>query len=138
MTRRPPPSCSKTLKLLGLRVAIDDFGTGYSSLAHLRRFPIDSLKIDRSFVAAMLQPAGSQALIHTLVQLGKTLELGIVAEGIEQDEQLRELRKQECDIGQGFLFAQPLDADAVEAFVAASEARAAGADRWVESPPASA
>ena len=69
------------LKALGVSVAVDDFGTGYSSLAYLRRFPVDILKIDRSFIASMTGSARSSALIHTLVQLGKTLGLDTVAEG---------------------------------------------------------
>jgi diguanylate cyclase (GGDEF)-like protein len=105
-----------TLKALGVRIAIDDFGTGYSSLAYLRQFPVDSLKIDRSFIKGMTDSAESTALMHTLIQLGKTLGLQIVAEGIEETDQLGHLRSVQCDSGQGFLFARPLDVDAVEDF----------------------
>jgi EAL domain-containing protein (putative c-di-GMP-specific phosphodiesterase class I) len=76
------------LKASGIRVAIDDFGTGYSSLAYLRRFPVDILKIDRSFIASMTSSERSSALIHSLVQLGKSLGLDTVAEGIEERQQL--------------------------------------------------
>jgi EAL domain-containing protein (putative c-di-GMP-specific phosphodiesterase class I) len=114
------------LKALGVSVAVDDFGTGYSSLAYLRRFPIDSLKIDRSFVNTIGNTKESTALIHTLVQLGKSLGLQTVGEGIEEQVQLRHLQREDCDYGQGFLFARPLDADAVTEFLGA-EARGAAA-----------
>jgi diguanylate cyclase (GGDEF)-like protein len=105
------------LKDLGVRLAIDDFGTGYSSLAYLQRFPVDTLKIDRSFVAHMSESSESAALIHTLVQLGKTLHLETLAEGIEEDYQLAMLRSEGCDSGQGFLFARPLDPSDAEEFL---------------------
>jgi len=102
------------LKLLGVRIAIDDFGTGYSSLAYLRQFPVDALKIDRSFISAIASSRESNALIHTLVQLGKTLGLETLGEGIEEQSQLRELQREHCDSGQGFLFARPLEPDAID------------------------
>ncbi|MGA2932679.1 MAG: EAL domain-containing protein, partial [Acidimicrobiales bacterium] len=92
------------LKQLGVMVAIDDFGTGYSSLAYLRKFPVDVLKIDRSFVADMHRSPDAAALIHTLVELGRTLGLVTLAEGIEQQDQLEGLRGEQCDHGQGFIF----------------------------------
>jgi diguanylate cyclase (GGDEF)-like protein len=104
----------RELKALGVHIAIDDFGTGYSSLAYLRQFPVDALKIDRSFIAGIAQSHESKALIHTLVQLGKTLGLETLGEGIEQEAQLRELQREQCDSGQGFLFARPLPPDAVD------------------------
>jgi diguanylate cyclase (GGDEF)-like protein len=105
------------LKELGVRIAIDDFGTGYSSLAYLRQFPVDALKIDRSFITGIAGSKGSAALIHTLVQLGKTLDIETLAEGIEEQSQLETLQREHCDHGQGFLFSRPLDVDAVEAFL---------------------
>jgi EAL domain-containing protein (putative c-di-GMP-specific phosphodiesterase class I) len=108
----------KLLKDLGVRVAIDDFGTGYSSLAYLRRFPVDALKIDRSFVSGMADSTESSALIHTLVQLGRTLGIETLAEGIEESWQLESLQREHCDQGQGFLFARPLEPGAVEELVA--------------------
>ena len=78
----------REIKDLGVHVAIDDFGTGYSSLAYLRQFPVDALKIDRSFIAAMADSPESGALIHTLVELGRTLGLETLAEGIEDNDQL--------------------------------------------------
>ena len=110
----------RAIKELGVRVAIDDFGTGYSSLAHLQRFPVDALKIDRSFIAAMSDGDDGETLIHTLVQLGKALSIETLAEGIEQQEQLTALQRENCDCGQGFLFARPLDAAAMEAFLEGS------------------
>ena len=105
------------LKSLGVRIAIDDFGTGYSSLAYLQQFPVDSLKIDRTFISGMAQSPEGDALLHTLMQLGKALNLETLAEGIEESDQLTQLQIEECDVGQGFLFARPLPADEVEAFL---------------------
>jgi diguanylate cyclase (GGDEF)-like protein len=108
----------RTIKELGVGVAIDDFGTGYSSLAYLRQFPVDILKIDRSFVSAISDSEESGALIRTFVQLGKQLGLKTLAEGIEQHEQFCQLQEEHCDSGQGFMFARPLPAAEVEAFLA--------------------
>ena len=105
------------VKQLGVRIAIDDFGTGYSSLAHLQRFPVDALKIDQSFISGMADNREGETLIHTLVQLGKALSIETFAEGIEQQHELSLLRDQDCDNGQGFLFARPLDVAATEAFL---------------------
>ena len=105
------------IKQLGVRIAIDDFGTGYSSLAHLQRFPVDALKIDRSFVTGLKQNEQGQTLIRTLVQLGKALSIETFAEGIEQQHELSLLQDEDCDTGQGFLFAKPLDIAATEAFL---------------------
>jgi diguanylate cyclase (GGDEF)-like protein len=106
------------VKALGVRIAIDDFGTGYSSLAHLQRFPVDALKIDRSFILGLQNNQEGETLIHTLVQLGKSLSIETFAEGIEQPQELSLLRDEDCDSGQGFLFARPLDVQATEAFLA--------------------
>ena len=105
------------IKQLGVRIAIDDFGTGYSSLAHLQRLPIDSLKIDRSFISQLTHTPDGEALIHTLVQLGKALSIETLAEGIEQEQELSMLQHEQCDSGQGFLYARPLDAAAAAAFL---------------------
>jgi EAL domain-containing protein (putative c-di-GMP-specific phosphodiesterase class I) len=101
------------LKALGVRLAIDDFGTGYSSLAYLRQFPIDVLKIDRSFVSGITDTSEAVALVHAMVQLGKALGLETVAEGIENEGQRVQLAAENVDTGQGFLFARPLDVEAV-------------------------
>jgi diguanylate cyclase (GGDEF)-like protein len=106
-----------TIKALGIRIAIDDFGTGYSSLAHLQRFPVDALKIDRSFILGLKHNQEGETLIRTLVQLGKSLSIETFAEGIEQQEELSLLRGENCDSGQGFLFARPLDVTATEKFL---------------------
>ena len=109
------------VKRLGARVAIDDFGTGYSSLAHLQRFPVDALKIDRSFIAGLSKNKEGETLIHTLVQLGKALSIETFAEGIEHEQQLSKLRDEDCDSGQGYLYARPLDVAATEAFLQSSK-----------------
>ncbi|HXC45431.1 MAG TPA: EAL domain-containing protein [Solirubrobacteraceae bacterium] len=106
-----------SIKELGVRLAIDDFGTGYSSLAYLQRFPVDALKIDRSFISKMSNDAEGETLIRTLVQLGKSLSIETLAEGIEQAQELSLLREESCDTGQGFLFARPLDMDECETFL---------------------
>jgi diguanylate cyclase (GGDEF)-like protein len=105
------------VKALGVRIAIDDFGTGYSSLAHLQRFPVDALKIDRSFILGLKNNLEGETLIHTLVQLGKSLAIETLAEGIEQQQELSLLRGENCDSGQGFLFARPLDVADTEKFL---------------------
>ena len=104
------------IKRLGVRIAIDDFGTGYSSLAHLQQFPVDALKIDRSFISGLRSNKEGETLIHTLVQLGKALSIETFAEGIEQQHELSLLQEEDCDNGQGFLFARPLDVAAIESF----------------------
>ncbi len=104
------------LKSLGLRLAIDDFGTGYSSLSYLKRFPVDILKIDRSFVEGIITHGENATLAEAVVQLGQALQLQTVAEGIETDEQWSTLRELGCDFGQGFLFARPMQAADIPAF----------------------
>jgi EAL domain-containing protein (putative c-di-GMP-specific phosphodiesterase class I) len=105
------------LKTLGVRIAIDDFGTGYSSLSYLQQFPVDSLKIDRAFISGMAKTPEGDALIHSLMQLGKALHLETLAEGIEESGQLTQLQTEQCDVGQGFLFARPLPPEEVEVFL---------------------
>ena len=114
----------RALKRLGVRIAIDDFGSGYSSLAYLREFPADALKIDRSFVSEIAASDHSATLIRTLVQLGRSLEIETLAEGIEDHAQLVRLQREQCDQGQGFLFSRPLDVGAVEAFLEAADGAA--------------
>jgi diguanylate cyclase (GGDEF)-like protein len=104
------------VKRLGVRIAIDDFGTGYSSFAYLQQFPIDALKIDRSFISRVGEHEG-EILLRSLVQLGKALSIETLAEGIERPQELSLIRQEHCDSGQGFLFARPLDAEMVEAFL---------------------
>ncbi len=109
------------LKELGIRISIDDFGTGYSSLSYLRQFPIDSLKIDRSFITRVSESSQSSVLIHTLIQLGKALGIETLAEGIEEESQLRRLQREHCDSGQGFLFARPLSPELIVPFFEQTE-----------------
>ena len=96
------------LKELGAEIAIDDFGTGYSSFSYLHRFPIDTLKIDQSFVSTMESDAKSMMIVRSLVKLSKAMGMKVIAEGVETQEQMAELRTMGCDYGQGYLFAKPL------------------------------
>ncbi|HWJ49506.1 MAG TPA: EAL domain-containing protein [Solirubrobacteraceae bacterium] len=107
----------RAVKELGVRIAIDDFGTGYSSLAHIQRFPVDSLKIDRSFISQLADNPEGETLIRTLVQLGKALSIETLAEGIEREHELSLLQAEQCDSGQGYLYARPLEAHAAEEFL---------------------
>ncbi|MCW3029716.1 MAG: hypothetical protein JWN81_2927, partial [Solirubrobacterales bacterium] len=116
------------LKELGVRIAVDDFGTGYSSLAYLRQFPVDSLKIDRTFIAGLTLSGEGHALTHTLIQLGRALGLQTLAEGVERSSQVLQLQREGCDLAQGFLFAQPLAPDAVERFLDARPGSSARPD----------
>jgi EAL domain-containing protein (putative c-di-GMP-specific phosphodiesterase class I) len=94
--------------MLGVQLAIDDFGTGYSSLSYLHRFPFDTLKVDQSFVSSMIKNPDSHAIVQAIVSLAQNLGLKIVAEGIEQVEQLTLLRELNCEYGQGYYMSRPL------------------------------
>jgi EAL domain-containing protein (putative c-di-GMP-specific phosphodiesterase class I) len=107
----------RALKALGVRLAIDDFGTGYSSLSYVRQFPIDVLKIDRSFVASMADGPDETALMQSILKLSETLHLETVAEGIEDTGQLARLQGLGADLGQGFLFAKPLEPNEIAALL---------------------
>jgi diguanylate cyclase (GGDEF)-like protein/PAS domain S-box-containing protein len=102
------------LKLMGISVAIDDFGTGYSSLNYLKRFPIDTLKIDKTFVADVCKDPHDTAIVRAIINLGHALDLTVVAEGVETKEQLQYLAALECDVVQGFLFSKALSTKAFE------------------------
>ena len=102
------------LKALGVAFAVDDFGTGYSSLSYLKRFPIDILKVDKSFVDDVGDSAKAAALAKAIVQLGKSLNLDTVAEGIEKARQVDGLLALGCMYGQGFFFARPVPAQEME------------------------
>lgn len=112
---RQPEQAGETLgalRAMGLRIALDDFGTGYSSLSYLDRFPMDTIKIDRSFVTRMSTQPRSVAIVRTIVALGQAMDLDIVAEGIEDEQQLQLLRNLGCGSVQGFLLGRPAsDAD---------------------------
>jgi EAL domain-containing protein (putative c-di-GMP-specific phosphodiesterase class I) len=112
-------SILRALKELGVRLAMDDFGTGYSSLAHLRRFPLDVIKVDRSFVAGLGDGQGA-SIAGAIVSLARALGLRTVAEGIEDEEQCRAVVALGCDVGQGFLFAAPMPADDLTRLLTAS------------------
>ena len=105
------------MKALGVKLAIDDFGTGYSSLSYLSRFPIDVLKIDRSFVAAIARDSNDGAIVNSIINLAHNLKLAVVAEGVETADQLDYLRRHDCDQMQGYHFSKPLPADQFEALV---------------------
>ena len=119
------------LKALGVQLAIDDFGTGYSSLNYVRRFPVDILKVDKSFIDGVTEGGESSALTAAVIELASILSLKPVAEGIERPDQLQRLLELQCDLGQGFLFAKPLPEIELEPMLAdrfemAAEAAALG------------
>ena len=129
------------LRNLGVQLSIDDFGTGYSSLSYLQRFPIDTLKIDRSFVTQMMENEENLAIVRTIVALAQNLGMDVVAEGVETEDQLSLLRKLECENGQGFLFSTPLRDVQVDQFIASCNFEAyvsEGQLKLVEAPAATA
>jgi EAL domain-containing protein (putative c-di-GMP-specific phosphodiesterase class I) len=103
----------RELSLLGVEVAVDDFGTGHSSLSYLHRLPIDTLKVDRSFVSQITECKESVAIVRAIIAMAGGLGLKIVAEGVETEEQLATLTNLGCEVIQGFLFSRPLHAEAV-------------------------
>ncbi|MBL8423228.1 MAG: EAL domain-containing protein [Candidatus Accumulibacter phosphatis] len=104
-------SVLEALKTMGVKLAIDDFGTGYSSLSYLQRFPIDTLKIDQSFVRDITTDADAATIVSAVIGMGRNLQQRVIAEGVETSEQLAFLRTHQCDEGQGFLFSRPLSAE---------------------------
>lgn len=104
----------KKLKEIGIGVSIDDFGTGYSSLAYLNNFPIDFIKIDKSFVSEIINDQSSAFIVKAIITLAHNLQMQVIAEGVETEEQLDFLIKQRCDLVQGFHFSEPLSADEIE------------------------
>ena len=108
------------LKGLGVKVHMDDFGTGYSSLSYLHQLPLDGLKVDRAFVSRMDHDERSRQLVHTVLQLARSIGLTAVAEGVTTHAQLAELRRLDCEFGQGYLFSQPLSPTEMSALIAAS------------------
>jgi EAL domain-containing protein (putative c-di-GMP-specific phosphodiesterase class I)/ActR/RegA family two-component response regulator len=122
------------LKALGIQIAIDDFGVNHLSLADLREFPVDTLKIDRSFMAGIVASAEKAGIMHQLVDTGKTLGLYTLAKGIEESEQFVHLQREQCDSGQGFLFAPSLDVEAVGQLLSTWAFRAEGEPTEPEDP----
>jgi EAL domain-containing protein (putative c-di-GMP-specific phosphodiesterase class I) len=96
------------IKSLGVRLAIDDFGTGYSSLGQIKHFPIDTLKVDRSFIRNIPQDAEDKAITEAIIAMGKTLSLTVIAEGVETIEQMDFLKDHSCDEMQGYYFSKPI------------------------------
>jgi EAL domain-containing protein (putative c-di-GMP-specific phosphodiesterase class I) len=116
--------CLRALKKIGVRLAIDDFGAGYSCLAYLRQFPLDVLKIDRSFVSDLETSLDAQAICSAILSIAHRLSLDAVAEGIESERQLAFLTRNDCLYGQGFYFSVPVEADKIAAMMVQSGAQA--------------
>ena len=101
---------------MGVRFAVDDFGTGYSSLSYLKRFPIDTLKIDRSFIHDLTQEPDDATLVEAIIAMGRALNLNVIAEGVETEEQYQLLVDYKCNIFQGYLFSKPLTKEGFEKY----------------------
>ncbi len=114
----------RDLAELGVQFSVDDFGTGYSSLRHLHQLPIQTLKIDRSFVERVCEPNGTSSLVQAILSLAHDLGLQVVAEGVENREQMDTLIRMRCDVMQGYLFARPQPADGIPALVRSSKTSA--------------
>ena len=106
------------LRKLGVQVYIDDFGTGYSSLSYLQRLPVDTLKIDRTFISQLGLQAESVEIVSAIITLARNLGMSVAAEGVETAEQAEGLKALDCEYGQGYYFYRPLDGDSVEALFA--------------------
>jgi EAL domain-containing protein (putative c-di-GMP-specific phosphodiesterase class I) len=113
----------RQLRDLGVQLSIDDFGTGYSSLSYLHRFPIDTLKIDRSFVTRMVDNSENIEIVRTIIMLAQVLGMDVVAEGVETKEQLALLRKLGCENGQGYYFSRPTSTTEAEKIISDTYAR---------------
>jgi EAL domain-containing protein (putative c-di-GMP-specific phosphodiesterase class I) len=110
-------TATRTLERLradGIELSIDDFGTGYSSLSYLQRFPVSTLKIDRSFISRITESAGTAEIVRTIMHLGQNLGMNVVAEGVETEQQSVQLKALGCEFGQGYYYSRPMDRDAAE------------------------
>jgi EAL domain-containing protein (putative c-di-GMP-specific phosphodiesterase class I) len=117
-------SILRSLKLEGVQLAVDDFGTGYSSLSYLGRFPIDTLKIDQSFVRQITSAFGQTNLVPAVISMGRSLDLRVVAEGVETQEELAFLQAHHCDEAQGYYFSRPMPPDEfAESFARGTDAQ---------------
>ena len=125
----------RQLRSLGVQLAIDDFGTGYSSLSYLHRFPIDTLKIDRSFVTRMSENNENTEIVRTIVVLAQNLGMDVVAEGVETNEQLVILQKLGCENGQGYFFSKPVNSDGAEKIIAETYGALTSPARSVNTQP---
>jgi EAL domain-containing protein (putative c-di-GMP-specific phosphodiesterase class I) len=112
----------QSLSALGVTIAIDDFGTGYSSLSHLQQFPVDVIKVDKSFVDGLCRSTDEATLVRSVLAIGSEFGLQVVAEGIQLPEQDAELRRLGCDYGQGYLYATPLPAHSVDEILSVEHA----------------
>ena len=108
----------RNLTAMGIRIHLDDFGTGFSSLSYLHKFPIDVIKIDRTFIQALNPAMPNGGLVRTIIMMGRDLGMRVIAEGVETAEQALALHSIGCDLGQGYYFSQPLQASSVEALLA--------------------
>ena len=113
----------KALKKLGVKILLDDFGTGYSSLSYLHRFPIDVLKIDRSFITNVHEHENNKAIIKTIIDLATNLNMATVGEGIENSEDALLLQKMDCLYGQGFYYAKPMSGNDMEQYIIANNVK---------------
>jgi EAL domain-containing protein (putative c-di-GMP-specific phosphodiesterase class I) len=105
------------LRNMGIQIHIDDFGTGHSSLSYLQLFPVSALKIDRSFIKKLTASGGNQEIITHIVALAKSLNFDVIAEGVEMEHQLANIKNLHCGYGQGFFFARPMAFDAIDVWM---------------------
>ena len=124
--RASAQSTLRKLRDLGIATSIDDYGTGYSSLAYIKQLAVNELKIDRTFVAGMEADRRNAAIVRSTIELGHNLGLTVVAEGVETEHELEELRRFGCDVVQGFYFARPMAADALESWLGGARDRGSG------------
>jgi EAL domain-containing protein (putative c-di-GMP-specific phosphodiesterase class I) len=112
MSREPHVADTMTeLRAMGVRIDLDDFGTGYSSLSYLHQFPIDTLKIDRSFIQRMGETEDGLEIVNTILSLARSLDMEVVAEGVESEQQLQTLRRLQCSYAQGYHLSRPMDSE---------------------------